>query len=48
MDIVLDAGWSLVAPRRQDALLDLRIIALSFVINIVGKPTVRAWMRGAA
>jgi lipopolysaccharide/colanic/teichoic acid biosynthesis glycosyltransferase len=34
--------------RRQNALLDLRIILLSFVINIVGKPTVRAWMRGGA
>lgn len=34
--------------RRQNALLDLRIILLSFVINIMGKPTVRAWMRGGA
>lgn len=33
---------------RQDALLDFRIILLSFVINIVGKPTVRRWMRSGA
>ena len=34
--------------RRQTALLDVRIIVLSFVINIAGKTTVRAWMRRAA
>lgn len=31
--------------RRQCAALDLRIIALSFIINIVGKTTVRRWIR---
>ena len=31
--------------RRQSALLDLGIIALSFVINMVGKATVRDWIR---
>jgi lipopolysaccharide/colanic/teichoic acid biosynthesis glycosyltransferase len=34
--------------RRQNALLDLRIVALSFVINIAGKTAVRAWLRRAA
>lgn len=33
--------------RRQSAALDLRIIALSFVINIIGKSIVRAWLRPA-
>jgi undecaprenyl phosphate N,N'-diacetylbacillosamine 1-phosphate transferase len=31
--------------RRQSAPLDLRIIALSFAINIAGKTTVRKWIR---
>lgn len=31
--------------RRQSALLDIWIIALSFLINIAGKATVRVWMR---
>lgn len=31
--------------RRQCAALDLRMIALSFIINIVGKTTVRRWIR---
>lgn len=34
--------------RRQSALLDARIIALSFIINIAGKKAVRGWMRRAA
>ncbi|MDY6947296.1 MAG: sugar transferase [Pseudomonadota bacterium] len=34
--------------RRQSALLDIRIIALSFAANVAGKATVRAWLRGAA
>lgn len=34
--------------RRQNALLDIRIIVLSFIINITGKATVRAWMRRVA
>ena len=31
--------------RRQSAVLDLRMIALSFVINLIGKTTVRSWIR---
>jgi len=31
--------------RRQSALLDLCIIALSFVINLLGKKLVRGWIR---
>jgi undecaprenyl phosphate N,N'-diacetylbacillosamine 1-phosphate transferase len=31
--------------RRQCTALDLRMIALSFVINVVGKTAVRRWMR---
>jgi lipopolysaccharide/colanic/teichoic acid biosynthesis glycosyltransferase len=31
--------------RRQGAALDLCMIALSFIVNIVGKTTVRAWIR---
>jgi lipopolysaccharide/colanic/teichoic acid biosynthesis glycosyltransferase len=31
--------------RRQSAALDLCMIALSFIVNIVGKTTVRAWIR---
>src|SRR5688500_8379311 len=31
--------------RRQSAVLDLRMIALSFITNIVGKTAVRDWIR---
>jgi undecaprenyl phosphate N,N'-diacetylbacillosamine 1-phosphate transferase len=31
--------------RRQSAALDLRMIALSFITNIVGKTAVRGWIR---
>ena len=31
--------------RRQCAALDLRMIALSFIINVVGKTAVRQWIR---
>jgi lipopolysaccharide/colanic/teichoic acid biosynthesis glycosyltransferase len=31
--------------RRQSAALDVRMIALSFITNIVGKAAVRAWIR---
>jgi lipopolysaccharide/colanic/teichoic acid biosynthesis glycosyltransferase len=31
--------------RRQSAALDLRMIALSFIINMVGKTAVRRWIR---
>ena len=31
--------------RRQCAALDLRMIALSFIINMVGKTAVRRWIR---
>jgi lipopolysaccharide/colanic/teichoic acid biosynthesis glycosyltransferase len=34
--------------RRQSAALDLKIIALSFVINLIGKSTVRGWLRPAS
>lgn len=34
--------------RRQNLLLDLRIIALSFAVNLAGKRTVRHWVRGHA
>jgi len=31
--------------RRQSLLLDLRLVALSFAVNLVGKQRVRRWMR---
>jgi lipopolysaccharide/colanic/teichoic acid biosynthesis glycosyltransferase len=31
--------------RRQSAMLDVRMIALSFITNIVGKAAVRGWIR---
>lgn len=34
--------------RRQSATLDLQMIALSFVINIIGKTAVRGWLRPAS
>ena len=34
--------------QRQNLLLDLRIIALSFAVNLAGKRTIRHWMRGHA
>ncbi|WP_198683258.1 sugar transferase [Peristeroidobacter agariperforans] len=34
--------------RRQSALLDIWIIGLSFLINIVGKSTVRLWLRSVS
>jgi lipopolysaccharide/colanic/teichoic acid biosynthesis glycosyltransferase len=33
--------------RQQSAALDLRIIALSFAINIVGKTAIRRWLRAS-
>lgn len=34
--------------RRQSAALDLRMIALSFVTNVVGKRTVRSWINAGS
>ena len=34
--------------QRQSLSLDLRLIALSFAVNVAGKRTVRRWMRAAA
>ncbi len=34
--------------QRQTLLLDLRIIALSFAVNVAGKRTIRRWVRAAA
>lgn len=34
--------------RRQSLSLDLRLIALSFAVNVAGKRTVRRWLRAAA
>lgn len=42
------ARLDLLYLRRQSAPLDLRIIVLSFVINIAGKTVVREWMRSNA
>lgn len=34
--------------QRQSLVLDLRLIALSFAVNVAGKRNVRRWMRAAA
>ena len=34
--------------QRQNLLLDLRLIALSFAVNLAGKRNVRHWVRGHA
>lgn len=31
--------------RRQSLSLDLKLIAVSFAVNLIGKPTVRRWLR---
>jgi lipopolysaccharide/colanic/teichoic acid biosynthesis glycosyltransferase len=33
--------------KRQSLSLDLRLIAVSFAVNVIGKPTVRRWLRRA-
>jgi lipopolysaccharide/colanic/teichoic acid biosynthesis glycosyltransferase len=32
--------------RRQSVFLDMQLIALSFIVNVVGKRVVRRWLRG--
>jgi undecaprenyl phosphate N,N'-diacetylbacillosamine 1-phosphate transferase len=33
--------------KRQSATLDLQLIAVSFAVNLIGKPAVRRWLRHA-